>query len=171
VLGMFSFVPYISALCSVLFGLREFSWKPTNASSKGIITKLLFPYIIYLAVSLATVYLLFIGVFSFNTDLIEYYSWLSINIIIVATFIVQSYVATSKVTIPEFDQEHTDTAPIEVFSTLLNKDELIARSQRWKAIPDTEPVKEKFRLKDYIGVEEIPTIKVRALSRMERNRR
>ncbi len=171
VLGMFSFVPYIMALCSVLFGFREFSWKPTNSSSKGIITKLLFPYIIYLAVSLATVYLLFIGVFSFNTDLIEYYFWLSINIIIVATFIVQSYTATSKVTIPEFDQDHMDTAPIEVFSTLLNKDELIAHSQKWNAIPDTEPPKQKMRLKHYGAVEEIPTVKVRALSRMERNRR
>jgi len=124
VLGMFSFVPYISALCSVLFGFREFSWKPTNASSKGIITKLLFPYIIYLAVSLATVYLLFIGVFSFNVNLVEYYFWLSIDNIIVATFIVQSYAATSKVTIPEFDHDHTDTALIEVYSAPSNKEEI-----------------------------------------------
>ena len=167
---MFSFVPYINALCSVLFGFRKFNWKPTNASSKGIITKLLFPYIIYLAVSLATAYLLFIGIFSFNTDLIEYYFWLTIDIVIVATFIVQSYTATSKVTLPEFDHDHTDTAPIEVFSALLNKDELIANSQKWNAIPDTEPSKQKFRLKDYGTVEEVPTMKVRALSRMERDR-
>jgi hypothetical protein len=103
-LGMFSFVPYMMALCSVLLGLPAFSWKPTNARSKGTITKVLSSFILYFIISLAAVYLLVNGTLSFNPALLEYYFWFGIDIMIAAIFILNGYMATSFVTLPVFEQ-------------------------------------------------------------------
>jgi hypothetical protein len=101
---MFSFVPYIMALCSVLLGLPAVSWKPTNARSKGTITKLLSPFILYFIISLAALYLLVNGTLSFNPALLEYYFWFGIDIIIAAIIILHGYTARSFVTLPVFEQ-------------------------------------------------------------------
>src|SRR6266568_907188 len=73
-LGMFSFVPYMNAFSSEFLGWRKFKWKTTNSRSKGIITKLLFPYIIYVVFSVAIGYFLATGILSYNPGLILYRS-------------------------------------------------------------------------------------------------
>ncbi len=170
VLGMFSFVPYITALSSVLLGLPHFSWNPTNAHARGTITKLLSPYIIYLAISLAIGYYLWTGILSFNPGLIEYYAWFSVDIIIVATFIVHSYGARSQLTIPVFEhQNQTDTVLMgdEVYLASLSTEELlIVQPLRGSITAPTIPLpRQQMRLKDYPIVEEIPTIKLPAPGR------
>jgi cellulose synthase (UDP-forming) len=110
-LGMFSFVPYINALVSVLLGVR-FRWKPTNARSKGTITKLLSSYILYLAVSLAAIYLLLTGVISFDLGSVQYYFWFCVNFIIVVIFIINSYIATPHVTVPVFENLNIVSSPL-----------------------------------------------------------
>jgi hypothetical protein len=110
-LGMFSFVPYLNAFFSVFLGVR-FRWKPTNAKSKGTITRLLTSYIIYLAVSLVTIYLLLTGVLPFDLGSIQYYFWLGVDVILIASFIVNSYIAASYVTVPVFETMKVPTTPL-----------------------------------------------------------
>jgi cellulose synthase (UDP-forming) len=104
VLGMFSYLPYLAALCSVLFGLPHFNWKPTNARAKGLITTLLAPYILYVVVALATLVMLLMGLIAFRVSMVEYYVWLGVNTVIACTFIVSSYLAQPQATLPVFDE-------------------------------------------------------------------
>jgi hypothetical protein len=104
-LGFFSFVPYINAFFSEFLGWRKFKWKTTNSRSKGIITRLLFTYIVYLAIAAAIGYFLATGILRFNPDLIFYYVWLAIDVVIVSTFLVHAYSATSRVAIPVREQQ------------------------------------------------------------------
>ena len=104
VLGMFSYLPYLAALCSVLFGLPHFNWRPTNARAKGLITTLLAPYIVYVVVALAVTVMLALGVVALRASMAEYYLWLALNTVIAGTFIVQSYLAQPKAILPVFDE-------------------------------------------------------------------
>jgi hypothetical protein len=100
---MFSYLPYLAALCSVLFGLPNFNWKPTNARAKGLITTLLAPYIVFVVVAVATGVRVAIGAVSLRPSLAEYYFWLAVDTLIACTFIVQSYLAQPKDVLPVFD--------------------------------------------------------------------
>jgi cellulose synthase (UDP-forming) len=104
VLGMFSYLPYLAALCSVVFGLPNFNWKPTNARAKGLITTLLAPYIVFVVVAVATAVRLALGIVGFHPALSEYYFWLAIDTVIACTFIVHSYLAQPKANLPVFDE-------------------------------------------------------------------
>jgi cellulose synthase (UDP-forming) len=104
VLGMFSYMPYLAALCSVLFGLPHFNWKPTNAKAKGLITTLLAPYVVYVVVALATGVMLALGVIAFRASFAEYYFWLGVDTLIAGTFIVHSYLAQPLAVLPVFDE-------------------------------------------------------------------
>jgi len=103
VLGMFSYLPYIAALSSVLFGLPQFTWKPTNARAKGLITTLLAPYIVYVVVALAIGASLVTGSLTFHPSLLEYYGWLAVDMVIAAVFIGHSYAARAQNVLPVFD--------------------------------------------------------------------
>lgn len=112
VLGTFSYLPYLAALCSVAIGLPRFDWKPTNARAKGLITTLLAPYIVYLIVAGATSAMLVTGTLSFNPGLVEYYFWLAVNSTIAATFVVNSYLARARVVLPVFQEEGSRPAAL-----------------------------------------------------------
>jgi cellulose synthase (UDP-forming) len=103
VLGMFSYLPYLAALCSVVFGLPDFNWRPTNARAKGLITTLLAPYIVYVVVVVATAVKLALGLIGFRAGLSEYYFWLGVDTVIACTFIVHSYLAQQKTALPVFE--------------------------------------------------------------------
>jgi cellulose synthase (UDP-forming) len=181
-LGIFSFVPYINAFAAEFFGGRKFTWKPTNARSKGLITKLLFPYIIYLAISVAIGYFLATGVLIYNPELLLYYAWLAIDVVIVAIFVVRAYAATSKVSIPALDlseqygistaevlagRPHTvTTIPTQPVPQPLKKieDEVI-RVVKLTMIPTQpvaqSPIKQESRLHGYSRIDDTPTISFR----------
>jgi len=157
-LGIFSFLPYMNAFASEFLGWRKFKWKTTNSRSKGIITKLLFPYIIYLAISVAIAYFLATGILSFNPALILYYAWLAIDVIIVATFLVPAYAATSKVSIPVLEQQ--DQFAISTAELLVGKQpsETLVPPQ---AGPHSPQIKRGSRLNEYIDlVDAAPTRKL-----------
>lgn len=164
-LGMFSFMPYMNAFSSEFLGWRKFKWKTTNSRSKGIITKLLFPYIVYLAFSVAIGYFLATGILSFNPGLILYYAWLAIDVIIVATFLVYAYAATSKVTIPVLEQQ-------DQFD--MSTAELLAAKQQTENLVTSQPlpqpqIKQGSRLKGHIDIDEMPTLNVPVTSREAKN--
>ena len=104
VLGMFSYLPYLAALCSVLLGMPHFNWKPTNARAKGLITTLLAPYIVFVVVALAIGVMLAIGALGLRASLAEYYFWLVVDTVIACTFIVNSYLAQPTAILPVFDE-------------------------------------------------------------------
>ncbi len=104
VLGTFSYLPYIAALSSIVLGLPQFSWKPTNARAKGLITTLLAPYIIFVVVAVAIGASLVTGSLSFHPSLLEYYFWLVIDLVIALVFIVHSYAARTQNVLPFFDE-------------------------------------------------------------------
>lgn len=121
VLGMFSYLPYLAALCSVALGLPNFEWKPTNARAKGLITTLLAPYIVYVVVATTTGVRIALGAVGLRTNLAEYYFWLAVDSLIACTFIVHSYLAQPKDVLPVFDeslppprQSRPMTSPYEV---------------------------------------------------------
>jgi cellulose synthase (UDP-forming) len=101
-LGTFSYVPYLAALLSVLLGIPQFEWKPTNARSSGLITILVAPYILFVVVAAAVALMLVTGSMRFNLSLGEYYLWLAIDTGIAVAFITHSYLARSRVTLPSF---------------------------------------------------------------------
>ncbi|HVS48130.1 MAG TPA: glycosyltransferase [Candidatus Dormibacteraeota bacterium] len=103
VLGMFSFMPYIAALSSVLLGLPQFKWKPTNAGAKGLITTLLAPYIVLVVIAVAIGIALVTGSLSFHANMLEYYFWLVVDAVIALVFIGHSYVARAQNVLPVFD--------------------------------------------------------------------
>ena len=103
VLGMFSYLPYLAALSSVLLGLPQFSWKPTNARAKGLITTLLAPYIAFVVVVAAVIVQLATGNLVFHPGLLEYYVWLVVDAVIALAFIGHSYVAKAENVLPVFD--------------------------------------------------------------------
>src|SRR6266498_953603 len=153
-LGIFSFVPYMNAFSSEFLGWRKFKWKTTNSRSKGIITRLLFPYIIYLAISIAIGSFLATGILIFNPALILYYAWLAIDVIIVATFLVHAYAATSKVTIPVLEQQ-------DQFD--MSTAELLAEKQQTENLVTPQPVpqpqiKRGPHLKGYADIDDMPTV-------------
>jgi cellulose synthase (UDP-forming) len=103
VLGIFSYLPYTAALASVLMGLPQIAWKPTNARATGLITILLAPYILFVVVATAVTGMLMTGKIKFNPTLGEYYFWLAIDVVVAVSFIVHSYVARSRVVLPSFE--------------------------------------------------------------------
>jgi cellulose synthase (UDP-forming) len=147
VLGLFSFAPYLNALRATLIG-RAFRWKVTNTASKGIITKLLAPSIIYVCIAAATCYFLATGVLPYNPALILYYGWLGIDIILVAACIIYGYAATSKTTVPAFAQRNT----LEITTA-----EVLVVSPQTGKVP---AVQFQRGLKDYVPVENTPTMRL-----------
>lgn len=113
VLGMFSFLPYLAALSSVLLGVPRFTWKPTNARAKGLITTLLSPYIVYLVVAAAIGASLVTGSLSFHVSLLEYYFWLVVDAMIAFVFIGHSYTARAQNVLPVFEEStwHVPSRP------------------------------------------------------------
>jgi cellulose synthase (UDP-forming) len=118
VLGMFSYLPYLAALSSVVLGLPQFTWKPTNARAKGLITTLLAPYIVYIVVALAIGVSLVTGSLVFHPSLLEYYCWLAVDMVIASVFVGHSYMARAANALPEFEDRmhvtsraHTSTFP------------------------------------------------------------
>ena len=103
VLGMFSYLPYLAALSSVVLGVPSFTWKPTNARAKGLITTLLAPYIAFVVVVGAVVVSLATGGLAFHPGLLEYYFWLIVDAGIALVFIGHSYVAKAQNVLPEFE--------------------------------------------------------------------
>ena len=107
VLGMFSYMPYLAALSSVLLGLPQFSWKPTNARARGLITTLLAPYIAFVVLVAAVVVLLATGDLVFHPGLLEYYFWLIVDAGIALVFFGHSYVARAQNILPVFEAPAT----------------------------------------------------------------
>src|SRR5260370_7590450 len=84
-------------------GLLQFTWKPTNARAKGLITTLLGPYIVYVVVALAIGVSLVTGSLVFHPSLLEYYFWLAVDMLIASVFIGDSYVARPANPLPAFE--------------------------------------------------------------------
>lgn len=154
ILGIFSFVPYLSALRSELFGLSQFKWKVTNARSKGLITRLLAPYIIFLVLACAIFYFLVTRALSYNPALIFYYVWLAVDILIVALFIVRSYAATSRTTIPAFEQHD----PLDISTA-----EILAFQQQTERLVTPQFARQPVKIDD------LPTSKLPAFTRRHHN--
>jgi cellulose synthase (UDP-forming) len=157
ILGIFTFVPYLSALRSEIFSVRQFKWKITNTRSKGLITKLLAPYIIFLAVALALGYFLATGILVYNPVLVLYYAWLAVDILIIAVFIVHGYAATSKTTIPAFEQRDAlDLSTAEILAvTTPQTEKLVA----------PPPTRQHISLMEYADPQNIPTRDLNARNR------
>jgi hypothetical protein len=154
-LGLFSFVPYMNAFFSELLGWRKFKWKTTNSRSKGLITKLLSLYIIYLAIAAAIAYFLGTGILSFNPGLILYYAWLAIDVLIVATFLVHAYAATSKVTIPVLEeQEQYNISTAELLVEKQQTGKLVSPQPMWQAQPQ---IKRGPQLNGEVKIDQLPT--------------
>jgi hypothetical protein len=138
-LGIFTFVPYLDALRSTLLSVRQFKWRVTNARSKGLITKLLAPYIIFLCIAIAGGYFLATGILVYNSDLLLYYGWLAIDIIVVAAFITHSYAATSKTTLPILagNLEEAELATAELLSVNKRIEKPAATGAMQSALADT----------------------------------
>ncbi len=137
-LGIFTFVPYLDALRSTLLSVRQFKWRVTNARSKGLITKLLAPYIIFLCIAVAIGYFLATGILVYNPDLILYYGWLAIDIIVVAAFIIHGYTATSKTTLPVLagNLEETELATAELLAVNKHIEKPAATGAKQSALAD-----------------------------------
>lgn len=157
-LGLFSFVPYMNAFVSEFLGWRKFRWKTTNSRSRGLITKLLFPYIIYLAIAVAIGYFLGTGFLSFNPDLLLYYAWLAIDVIMVATFLVHAYAATSKVSIPALEQQDQySISTAELLAEKQQTEQLVSP----QAVPQPQlQIKQGSRLKGDMNIDHLPTGKL-----------
>lgn len=147
VLGLFSFAPYLAALRSTLIG-RAFRWKVTNTASKGIITKLLAPYIIYACIAAATSYFLATGILPYNPSLVLYYGWLGIDIIMVVACIVYGYASTSKTTVPSFERRDA--------SLITTAEVLVVSPQTGKVAA----VQFQRGLKNYTPIESTPTMRL-----------
>ena len=172
-LGMFSFVPYLNALVSVLLNIR-FKWKPTNARSKGTITKLLASYILYLAISLAMIYLLVTGALSFDLGSIEYYFWFGVDLLIVIIFIVHAYTASAYVTIPVFEEALYAPSP-RVGARQVQGPSYRGEQGVWQTVdlsrlsPQTPPSHQKVMTRELVAlppIEDLPTVKVSSFSGM-----
>lgn len=89
-LGLFSFIPYVSAFFSILGGI-SFKWKVTTDIGRGLATKIIAPLITY--ISLGTILLASIvtGVLKVNTEMYLYTFWLSVNIVLSFYLIISSY--------------------------------------------------------------------------------
>ena len=166
-LGMFSFVPYMNAFSSEFLGWRKFKWKTTNSRSKGIITKLLFPYIIYVVFSVAIGYFLATGILSYNPGLILYYAWLAIDVIIVAIFLLHAYAETSKVAIPVLEQQDQfDMSTAELLAEKQQTENLVPP----QPVPQPQPhIKRGSRLKGSIDIDDMPTLNIPVMSREAKN--
>lgn len=89
-LGLFLFIPYLSALLSVIFS-RKFTWKPTNFLGSGVITKLTMPLISYSSVCVFIVYLFSIGILEYKASYTLYSFWAALNLFLILYFIYNSY--------------------------------------------------------------------------------
>lgn len=89
ILGLFSFIPYMAAMFSVLFSMKM-NWKPTNAVSGDIITKILLPAILYIVVAGTLFYITLLnqhGVFT------PYLFWMGVDVLLFAFLIFEGYFA------------------------------------------------------------------------------
>ena len=102
--GIFSHIPYLNALRAEVFGWRVYKWKVTNQASKGLITTLLAPYILYLAIGGTIIAFLAMGILVYNPALLSYYVWLALDMLMMLVFIVASYVSTSQTHAPVIDR-------------------------------------------------------------------
>ncbi len=103
-LGMYSFIPFVASLGSVLVG-AQFRWKPTNSASVGLITKILSPLIVYLTAALATGYLLLTGAIPLRSDFVSYYVWLALDLVLVLPVIFAGYFAKPRFSLPQVELE------------------------------------------------------------------
>ncbi len=137
-LGLFSFVPYMNAFVSEFLGWRKFRWN------------------IYLAISVAIGYFLATGILSFNPGLILYYAWLAIDVIVVATFLVHAYAATSKVSIPVLEQQDQySISTAELLAEKQQTEQLVSP----QAVPQLQ-IKRGSRLKGDTDIDHLPTGKL-----------
>ncbi len=89
-LGIFCFVPYVSALISIFTG-RGFTWKPTNFLSGDVVARLIALLISYLFVTAIIVYLFLAKILVFRTSIAWYLFWMVINSFLIIYFVVGSY--------------------------------------------------------------------------------
>jgi cellulose synthase (UDP-forming) len=102
-LALFSFVPYTAALIATVLRFQG-NWKPTNARSTGLITKILAPLIIYLAMIAIAGYLIFANVVMPEAAEVIYYFWLALDVVVILPFVIASYAARPKQAIPSFEE-------------------------------------------------------------------
>jgi cellulose synthase (UDP-forming) len=95
ILSIFIFVPYLAALGSTLVSARPFRWRVTNARSKGLVIKLLAPYVLLIGGAAAALCLLATHHLAVHRALAQYYAWLAIDVLLAIPFMTQGY-ATSR---------------------------------------------------------------------------
>ncbi len=103
-IGIFSHIPYLNALRAEVFGWRIYKWKVTNQASKGLITTLLVPYILYLAIGGTIVTFLVMGIIIYNPALLFYYVWLALDMLMMFVFTVAGYASTAQAHVPAIGQ-------------------------------------------------------------------
>jgi len=89
-LGMFCFIPYLSALFSIL-SFQKFIWKPTNFISGGIVARLVAPLVSYLFIVGVIFYLFLTKILTFNITFAWYIFWMIINSLLIIYFIFSAY--------------------------------------------------------------------------------
>jgi len=89
-LALFCVLPYIKAFFSVLIN-QSFRWTITNTVSKDLVTKIVAPVIIYLAVCLVSLYLILTGSLYLGQDSIVYFGWIIINMYFYLYLLANSY--------------------------------------------------------------------------------
>lgn len=110
-LGLFCFIPYLGALTSVAMN-RRFLWKPTNASSTALITKIVAPLILFVTTGAITIYLIAVGVVSPDASLALYYVAFALGLAIAIPLVVSAYAARAKFVIPETEPIASNVVPL-----------------------------------------------------------
>ena len=96
------------------------------------------------------------GFLSFNPDLLLYYAWLAVDVIVVATFLVHAYAATSKVSIPVLEQQDQySISTAELLAEKQQTEQLVSP----QAVPQLQ-IKRGSRLKGDTDIDHLPTGKL-----------
>lgn len=115
IVGIFCCIPYLSALRAILFSIKQFEWKVTNTASKGFITFLLAPALMYLTVAGVLLFFLFSGTILYNPALLWYYVWGSLDCCLFLTLVITGYHCRDTKHLPSFseiDQKITEHVPV-----------------------------------------------------------
>jgi cellulose synthase/poly-beta-1,6-N-acetylglucosamine synthase-like glycosyltransferase len=135
-LGILSFAPYLSALRATLIG-RAFQWKITNQASKGLITRLLAPHIIYLTLAITTGAFLFTGAIPYDPALRLYYGWLALDSFLILVCIFAGYTAPSRVSVPAFTAPPPDIHTAEIVLVTVPSQRTAIQFSRYQSIEET----------------------------------
>ncbi|NTV30996.1 glycosyltransferase [candidate division WWE3 bacterium] len=89
-LGLISFVPYVTALLAAVLQ-SSFHWKETNFITREIIAQRIVPLLFYVVAAVSVLSLTFMGYLTARVETAWYIGWMAINVLIISVVLIDSY--------------------------------------------------------------------------------